>query len=209
MWFSNFECECACVFHSKNVGDKVNSGDVLLVVESDKADMDVESFEEGWLAAIRVPAGGSAEVGSTVALMVESEECGGFFFWCGKRATTAAAGGGSGGECADIVVVGASGCGGCADAGRVSCYQDACVVIHHEGGQDCLLEVCGAHVYMCVFVTVTVNILPIAVRAMTLFLSTSFFHARILGQFTPTFPFIVVVCSKLELLDDVQCWCRS
>jgi pyruvate dehydrogenase E2 component (dihydrolipoamide acetyltransferase) len=74
MWFSNFECECACVFHSKNVGDKVNSGDVLLVVESDKADMDVESFEEGWLAAIRVPAGGSAEVGSTVALMVESED---------------------------------------------------------------------------------------------------------------------------------------
>ena len=32
---------------SKNVGDKVEVGDVLMVVESDKADMDVEAFEEG------------------------------------------------------------------------------------------------------------------------------------------------------------------
>ena len=32
---------------SKNVGDKVEIGDVLMVVESDKADMDVEAFEEG------------------------------------------------------------------------------------------------------------------------------------------------------------------
>jgi pyruvate dehydrogenase E2 component (dihydrolipoamide acetyltransferase) len=33
---------------NKKVGDKVNVGDVLLVVESDKADMDVEAFEEGY-----------------------------------------------------------------------------------------------------------------------------------------------------------------
>ena len=32
---------------SKNIGDKVEVGDVLMVVESDKADMDVEAFEEG------------------------------------------------------------------------------------------------------------------------------------------------------------------
>ena len=37
---------------NKKIGDKVSSGDVLLVVESDKADMDVESFEDGFLAAI-------------------------------------------------------------------------------------------------------------------------------------------------------------
>ena len=29
------------------VGDKVSAGDVLLIVESDKADMDVEAFDEG------------------------------------------------------------------------------------------------------------------------------------------------------------------
>ena len=32
---------------AKSVGDKVQVGDVLMVVESDKADMDVEAFEEG------------------------------------------------------------------------------------------------------------------------------------------------------------------
>ena len=37
---------------NKAVGDKVEIGDVLMVVESDKADMDVEAFEEGYLAKI-------------------------------------------------------------------------------------------------------------------------------------------------------------
>ena len=58
---------------SKKVGDKVSSGDVLLVVESDKADMDVESFEDGFLAAIYTPEGGSAAVGATVAVVVDSQ----------------------------------------------------------------------------------------------------------------------------------------
>lgn len=57
---------------SKKVGDKVSAGDVLLIVESDKADMDVESFEDGYLAAIYTPEGGSAAVGATVAVLVES-----------------------------------------------------------------------------------------------------------------------------------------
>lgn len=56
---------------NKKIGDKVNSGDVLLVVESDKADMDVESFEGGYLAAIYTPEGESAPVGSVVAVLVE------------------------------------------------------------------------------------------------------------------------------------------
>lgn len=59
---------------SKNVGDKVNAGDVLLVVESDKADMDVESFEEGYLAAIYTPEGGVAPVGAVVAALVENKD---------------------------------------------------------------------------------------------------------------------------------------
>ena len=57
---------------SKKVGDKVSSGDVLLVVESDKADMDVESFDDGYLGAILTPEGGTAEVGATVAIIVDS-----------------------------------------------------------------------------------------------------------------------------------------
>ena len=36
----------------KSEGDKVEMGEAVLVVESDKADMDVESYDEGYLAAI-------------------------------------------------------------------------------------------------------------------------------------------------------------
>ena len=39
---------------------------MLLVVESDKADMDVESYEEGYLAKILTPEGGVAAVGAPV-----------------------------------------------------------------------------------------------------------------------------------------------
>jgi pyruvate dehydrogenase E2 component (dihydrolipoamide acetyltransferase) len=54
----------------KSVGDKVEAGDALMVVESDKADMDVESYDEGYLAAIFTDEGNSAPVGATVALLV-------------------------------------------------------------------------------------------------------------------------------------------
>jgi pyruvate dehydrogenase E2 component (dihydrolipoamide acetyltransferase) len=57
---------------TKKVGDKVTSGDVLLVVESDKADMDVESYEDGYLASILVKEGESATVGAPVAVIVKS-----------------------------------------------------------------------------------------------------------------------------------------
>ena len=36
----------------KSVGDRVEMGEPVMVVESDKADMDVESYDEGYLAAI-------------------------------------------------------------------------------------------------------------------------------------------------------------
>jgi pyruvate dehydrogenase E2 component (dihydrolipoamide acetyltransferase) len=57
---------------SKKIGDKVTAGDVLLIVESDKADMDVEAYEDGYLAAIYTPEGGSAAVGATVAVLVDA-----------------------------------------------------------------------------------------------------------------------------------------
>jgi pyruvate/2-oxoglutarate dehydrogenase complex dihydrolipoamide acyltransferase (E2) component len=74
------------------VGDKVEAGDPVMVVESDKADMDVESFEDGYVAAILTGEGESASVGAAVALLAESEEAIG--------AVAAAGAGGGGGAAA-------------------------------------------------------------------------------------------------------------
>lgn len=57
----------------KDEGDEVTAGDVLMVVESDKADMDVEAFEDGYLAKIVIGEGETADVGAVVGLIVESE----------------------------------------------------------------------------------------------------------------------------------------
>jgi pyruvate dehydrogenase E2 component (dihydrolipoamide acetyltransferase) len=57
----------------KSAGDKVEKGETVVVVESDKADMDVESFYEGFLAIIMVPAGEVAPVGAAIALVAETE----------------------------------------------------------------------------------------------------------------------------------------
>ncbi|MEG4454113.1 dihydrolipoamide acetyltransferase family protein [Microcoleus sp. N9_A1] len=57
----------------KSAGDKVEKGETVVVVESDKADMDVESFYEGYLAIIIVPAGEVATVGAAIALVAETE----------------------------------------------------------------------------------------------------------------------------------------
>jgi len=57
----------------KAPGDKVEKGETVVVVESDKADMDVESFYAGYLANIIVLAGESAPVGAAIALVAETE----------------------------------------------------------------------------------------------------------------------------------------
>jgi pyruvate dehydrogenase E2 component (dihydrolipoamide acetyltransferase) len=57
----------------KAEGDKVSKGEAIVVVESDKADMDVESFEEGILGAIVVEEGGMANVGSPIAYIAETD----------------------------------------------------------------------------------------------------------------------------------------
>ena len=57
----------------KAPGDKVEKGETVVIVESDKADMDVESFYEGYLAAIVVEAGEEAPVGNAIALLAETE----------------------------------------------------------------------------------------------------------------------------------------
>ncbi len=58
----------------KSPGDKVEKGETVVVVESDKADMDVESFYEGYLATIIVAAGDDAPVGNAIALLAETQE---------------------------------------------------------------------------------------------------------------------------------------
>lgn len=59
---------------AKSPGDKVEKGETVVVVESDKADMDVESFYEGYLATILVEAGQDAPVGEAIALIAETIE---------------------------------------------------------------------------------------------------------------------------------------
>jgi pyruvate dehydrogenase E2 component (dihydrolipoamide acetyltransferase) len=59
---------------TKAPGDKVEKGETVLIVESDKADMDVESFYEGYLAIIVTPAGESAAVGAAIGLLAETVE---------------------------------------------------------------------------------------------------------------------------------------
>ncbi len=57
----------------KKVGDRVEVGDVIAEVETDKADMEMEALDEGFLAAIRVPEGESVPVGSVIALLTEEQ----------------------------------------------------------------------------------------------------------------------------------------
>jgi len=57
----------------KSPGEKVEKGEIVVVVESDKADMDVETFYTGFIAIIIVQAGESAPVGSAIALVAETE----------------------------------------------------------------------------------------------------------------------------------------
>ena len=69
----------------KEEGDEIEAGEAIMVVESDKADMDVEAFEDGFLAKILTEEGETAEVGAVVALVATEE---------GDIAAVAAGGGG-------------------------------------------------------------------------------------------------------------------
>lgn len=58
----------------KSEGDVLSKGESVVVVESDKADMDVETFYDGILAAIVVNEGETAPVGAPIGLLAETEE---------------------------------------------------------------------------------------------------------------------------------------
>ncbi len=53
----------------KKKGDTVESGDTLAEVETDKATMEMEAFEDGVLQEIFVPEGGKAAVGAKIAFI--------------------------------------------------------------------------------------------------------------------------------------------
>jgi len=57
----------------KSEGEAVSAGEAIMVVESDKADMDVEAFEDGYIAKIVTEEGAAADVGALVAIIVENE----------------------------------------------------------------------------------------------------------------------------------------
>ncbi|MEA9415713.1 pyruvate dehydrogenase complex dihydrolipoamide acetyltransferase [Flavobacterium sp. PL02] len=53
----------------KKVGDKISEGDILAEIETDKATMEFESFNEGTLLYIGIPAGETAPVDSLLAII--------------------------------------------------------------------------------------------------------------------------------------------
>lgn len=53
----------------KSVGDQVEIGDVLAEIETDKATMEMEAFEDGVITEILIPAGGKAAIGDTLAIL--------------------------------------------------------------------------------------------------------------------------------------------
>jgi pyruvate dehydrogenase E2 component (dihydrolipoamide acetyltransferase) len=58
----------------KKQGDTVETGDILAEVETDKATMEMEAFDDGVLKEIYVPDGGVAKVGEKIALVLAEGE---------------------------------------------------------------------------------------------------------------------------------------
>lgn len=59
----------------KNVGDKIQPGDVLCSIETDKATVDFEMQEEGYIAQILFPAGTKdIPLGTPLAIVVDNKE---------------------------------------------------------------------------------------------------------------------------------------
>src|SRR5437870_5124977 len=58
----------------KKEGDRIQGGDILAEVETDKADVEMEAFGAGVLRKILVPAGEVAPVGSLIGVIAEADE---------------------------------------------------------------------------------------------------------------------------------------
>jgi pyruvate dehydrogenase E2 component (dihydrolipoamide acetyltransferase) len=74
----------------KQEGDRVQSGDILAEVETDKADVEMEAFGSGLLRKILVPAGNAAPVGTLIGVIAEpGEDIGSVVSQAGGAATPA------------------------------------------------------------------------------------------------------------------------
>ena len=58
----------------KKEGDEVEIGDIIAEIETDKATMEMEAFDEGILSQISIQEGGKAPVGSVIAVLLEDGE---------------------------------------------------------------------------------------------------------------------------------------
>ena len=58
----------------KNIGDKVENGDTLAEIETDKATMELENFDDGYLLKILVQEGDEAPIGGILAIIGEQDE---------------------------------------------------------------------------------------------------------------------------------------
>jgi pyruvate dehydrogenase E2 component (dihydrolipoamide acetyltransferase) len=58
----------------KNEGDRIQGGDIVAEIETDKADVEMEAFGAGILRKILVPAGERAPVGSLIGVIAEPNE---------------------------------------------------------------------------------------------------------------------------------------
>ncbi|EUD64609.1 pyruvate dehydrogenase E2 component (dihydrolipoamide acetyltransferase) [Plasmodium inui San Antonio 1] len=59
---------------NKHIGEYVNLGDIIMTVESDKADMDVEAFDEGFLRVKHMGDGSEAKVGDTLGILTTEKD---------------------------------------------------------------------------------------------------------------------------------------
>jgi pyruvate dehydrogenase E2 component (dihydrolipoamide acetyltransferase) len=66
--------EGTIVSWNKNEGDAIKVGDVLAVIETDKANMEMEALGAGVLRKILVPAGGKAPIGSLIGVIADPNE---------------------------------------------------------------------------------------------------------------------------------------
>ncbi len=58
----------------KKEGEKVKQGEILVEIESDKADMELEAYDSGILRKIIVPEGGKAVIGAPIAIIADAVE---------------------------------------------------------------------------------------------------------------------------------------
>src|SRR3569832_721792 len=66
--------EGVIVSWEKKIGDKIERGDIVATVETDKAVMDVEVFRAGYLSGPLLPADSTVPVGDAIAYLVESAD---------------------------------------------------------------------------------------------------------------------------------------